>query len=217
MLRICIAGWKSTEADAAYSLLRDRPDVQVPPIRSTGAEVVEALRATPTDAVLFPTDWIDVARSIKKIVLPALDTPPSLVLVTHSPRLAIRARALSCGFDGAIDLSTDLEQLVMSLNRIANASIRLENDEDLQGLGIIPGLLARDLVFSDDDDASLADLIATGVSDDAIARALGWNVQVLRNRIAELLAANGMTYRTQLAVAHASSARIPDFARPLAE
>lgn len=217
MLRVCIAGWNSSEADTAYSMLRDRPDLDVPEIRPTGAAVVTTLREVAVDAVLFPTDWIDVARAIKQQVFPALSISPSVVLVTHRPRLATRARALSCGFDGAVDVSSPAEDVVMDLNRITSASVRLENDTDLRNLGIVPGLLTRGLVLNDDDDVSLADLIASGASDEAVALAMGWSIQVLRNRVALLLEANGMTYRTQLAVAHASSVRIPDFVRLLSE
>lgn len=217
MLRVCIAGWNSTDSDLAYSMLRDQPDLSVPEIRPTGASVVTTLREAQIDAVLFPADWIDVARAIKQQVFPVLAVSPSVVLVTNRPRLATRARALSCGFDGAIDVSSAADDVVMDLNRITSASQRLENDTDLQSLGIVPGLLARGLVLNDDDDASLADLIASGASDEAIADALGWDIQFLRNRVAVLLDANGMTYRTQLAVARASSVRIPDFVRLLSE
>ena len=217
VLRVCIAGWNSTESDLAYAMLRGRPDLTLPEIRPTGASVVTTLREGHVDAVLFPTDWIDVARAIKQQVFPALAVSPSVVLVTDRPRLATRARALSCGFDGAVDVSSAADDLVMDLNRITSASQRLENDADLQSLGIVPGLLARGLVLNDDDDASLADLIASGASDDAIAEAMGWSTQLLRNRIARLLETNGMSYRTQLAVARASSVRIPDFVRLLSE
>lgn len=217
MLNVCIAGWNSSEADSAHSMLRGRPDFRVSDIHSTGAEVVETLRRTRVDAVVVPADWIDVARALKRLVFPALSAEPSLVLVTHLPRLAVRARALSCGFDGAIDLSKGSDEVAMGLLRINDASLRLEDDSDLKGLGIVPGLLTRDLVLARDEDTSLADLIATGASDEAIALAMGWTIQMLRNRITELLSANGMTYRTQLAVARASSVRIPDFVRPFSE
>lgn len=217
MLKLCIAGWNSSEAESVHARLRGRPDLWVSDVRSTGAEVVETIRTTKTDAVLLPTDWIDVARVFKSLVFPALSAPPSLVLITHSPRLATRARALSCGFDGAIDLTSGPDDLVMDITRITNSAFGLGDDHELKTLGIIPGLLARDLVLQDDDDASLADFLATGATDDAIAGAMGWTIQTLRNRIAALLEANDMTHRTQLAVARASSARIPDFVRPLAE
>lgn len=217
MLRVCIAGWNSAESNLAYSMLRDRSDLAVPEIRSTGTAVVATLREGSVEAILFPTDWIDVARAIKQQVFPTLAISPSFVLVTHRPRLAIRARALSSGFDGTVDLSFPADDIVMDLARITSETLRLESDHELQSLGIVPGLLTRRLILNDDDDASLVDLIASGAADEAIATALGWSLQVLRNRIALLLEVNGMAYRTQLAVARASSISTPDFVRLLSE
>ena len=217
MLRVCLAGADSLEAARLYELLRDRPDVQVGPMCSTGAEMVRSIRRDSADVALFPTDWIDVARAIRRGLQPKAEPGPSFVLVTSSPRLALRARALSSGLDGIVDTSSDPEQLVMNLNRIASGTVRLTHDEELTKLNLLPGLMARDLILTSDDDESLADLIAAGLTDEAISGVLDWNIQETRNRIADLLAVNDMRYRTQLAIARSSSIRIPDFSRPFAE
>ncbi|MEY3054355.1 MAG: hypothetical protein RL550_878 [Actinomycetota bacterium] len=216
VLSTCIAGWRSPEADFAHSLLSGRPDCRVLPLHSTGVEVIEALRVDSIDAVLLPFDWIEVARSIKKDVAPALPNDPALVLIGHNPRLGTRARALSSGFDGVIDLSDDPESLVTTLSRICSSSARGDSDV-LQTFGVIPDLLIRPVQLTDSDDSDLLDLLAIGSTDEEIAHALDWNIQKVRNHIASLLEINGMKYRTQLAVTHVSSARIPDFVRTVLE
>ena len=217
MLSVCVAGWRSSEADRAHSLLAGRPDFQVSPIRSTGVDLIEALLVETVDLVLLPSDWLDVGRLIKRSVAPSMPSTPPFVLMSHDLHLGTRARALSNGFDGAIDLSQDVEELVMGLSRIATSSEQLENDQMLSRLGVEPGLLLRDLRLIETSDTDILDLIAVGASDVDISQAIGSNVQMVRNRIAELLEVNDLRYRTQLAVIHASSTRIPDFLRPLSE
>jgi DNA-binding NarL/FixJ family response regulator len=217
MLRACVAGWRSPEADLVHSRLSGRPDFRIPPVRSTGVEVVETLRSDPVDVLLLPMDWVDVARAIKKDIVPALTDTPSIVLIAHAPRLSTRARALASGFDGVVDLEDDIEVVVTALHRITNSSSADENDFMVSDLGIIPDLLARNLSLIDQHDSELLDLLAIGTTDEEIALAMEWNIQQVRNRVAALLDANGLRYRTQLAVAHVSSARIPDFIRPIFE
>lgn len=81
----------------------------------------------------------------------------------------------------------------------------------LQGLSHLRGLLARELIFEDADDQPVADLVGTGLSDDDIARVMGWTIQPVRNRIENLLASNELTSRTQLVVLRASRLKVPDF------
>ncbi len=216
MLSACVAGWRSAEADLAHSLLSRRPDFRVPPLRSTGVELIETLRSDPIDAVLLPFDWIEVARAIKKDVAPSLSNDPSLVLIAHSPRVSTRARALSSGFDGILDLSGDAEKLLADLDQICERSTTGDG-ELLKSIGVIPNLLVRHLKVTDTEDHGLLDLLAIGATDDEIAIALDWNIQKVRNHIASLLVANDMRYRTQLAVAHVSSTRIPDFVQTVLE
>lgn len=215
MLNGCVAGWRSPEADLAHSRLSGRPDLRILPVRTTGVEVVETLRSHPVDVVLLPMDWVDVARAIKKDVVPALKTTPSLVLIAQTPRLSTRARAFASGFDGIVDLADDIESIVAALHRITTSS---SPDEDVvRGLGIIPDLLTRELVLIHPDDAELLDLLAIGTTDEDIAHAMEWTIQQVRNRVGALLDANGLRYRTHLAVVRVSSARIPDFVLPISE
>lgn len=217
VLRVTIAGWRSSEADLAHSLLARRPDFDVFPIRSTGVDLVEALFTDLADVVLLPTDWLDVGRLIKRDVVPSLPSVPSFILIGHELPVGARARALSSGFDGAVNLSRDVEDLAIGLNRVAAAAERLENDQTLSHIGVVPGLLLHNLRFIETSDSDIVDLIAIGASDEDISQVLGLNVQMVRNRIADLLAVNELRYRTQLAVIHASSTRIPDLLRPLSE
>lgn len=211
MLSACIAGWRSPEAELAHARLSNRPDFRVSTIRSTGVQVVEALQSDSIDVVLLPMDWVDVARAIKRDVLPILGNNPSLVLIAENPRLGSRARALASGFDGVIDLSDDTESIVATLHRMTPSRFPFEQDSIARDLEIIPGLLVRNLSHIDADDSQLLDLLAIGATDEDVAVALEWNIQAVRNRITALLEVNALRYRTQLAVIHLSSAKIPDF------
>lgn len=216
-MKLCIGADKSEVSRLAFEKLRQHPSLTVDGISQSGAELISVIRDTRIDAVLVPPDWIEVGRLIKMHVLRAHSTAPAFVISSLDNRISLRARAISVGLDGLLDLSLSTDEAVDQLNRIINQSSQGQIDSDIDRLGVVPGLLSRDLVLDSDFDRALADLIVAGLPDEAIAQGLNSTIQEVRNRIAAILSANEMQYRTQLAVAYSSSFQLPDFARLLAE
>lgn len=216
-MKLCIGADKSEVSRLAFEKLRQHPSLTVDGISQSGAEIISVIRETRIDAVLVPPDWIEVGRLIKMHVLRAHSTAPAFVISSLDNRISLRTRAISVGLDGLLDLSLSTDEAVDQLNRIINQSSQGQIDSDIERLGVVPGLLSRDLLLDSDFDRALADMIVAGLPDEAIAQGLNSTIQVVRNRIAAILSANEMQYRTQLAVAYSWSFQLPDFARLLSE
>jgi DNA-binding NarL/FixJ family response regulator len=110
-----------------------------------------------------------------------------------------------------VEASTPIESAVERIASVVAGTSTLESEPALRDLGLSPGLLARELVFRDSNDRLVSDLVATGLTDDDIALAMGWTIQKVRNQIEHLLSANELNHRTQLAVIRASLLKVPDF------
>ena len=102
--------------------------------------------------------------------------------------------------------------MIIRIKQIIDGRLLINDDPALQSLGVSAGLFTRQIVIDDPVDQHIADLVGTGMPDDDIARIMDIPVQAVRNRIEGLLVANGLTYRTQLAVIQASLVKVPDFA-----
>jgi DNA-binding NarL/FixJ family response regulator len=174
------------------------------------AQTVEALKSSSVDALIFPFEWADVVRTLM-VSQSSPKTEPSLVVVASQISTPILARSLACGFHGAVEASTPIESAVERIASVVAGTSTLESEPALRDLGLSPGLLARELVFRDSNDRLVSDLVATGLTDDDIALAMGWTIQKVRNQIEHLLSANELTHRTQLAVIRASLLKVPDF------
>jgi len=121
------------------------------------------------------------------------------------------AHALACGFDGVVSVGDPPHSTIGRITQIVDGSWTFESEPWLQELGLMRGMLARELELSDGNDEQLVDLMATGLPDEDIASLMDWTVQRVRNRIERLLDDNALMYRTQLAVIRAASLKVPDF------
>jgi len=210
MLRIHAAGPVVGEFATFVQAIDAHARVELAGISTTAAHTAEALKSNDVDALVFPFDWADVVRTLK--VSRTAPTPdPSLVVVADRISTPILARSLACGFHGAVESDSNVDTALETISNVVGGRWSLENEPSLRGLGLSPGLLARELVFHDTDDRHLADLVGTGLTDDDIALLMGWNIQKVRNRIENLLSSNDIKYRTQLAVIRASLLKVPDF------
>lgn len=216
-MKLCLGADRSDVSMLAYEKLRPHPSLTINGVSQSGAELIAAIRGDEIDAVLVPPDWIEVGRLIKMHLLRARSAAPAFVVASLDNKISLRARTFSIGLDGLLDLSLSMDQAVDQLNRIIDQSSRGLVDDDIDRLGVVRGLLSRELVLDSDFDRALADFIVAGLPDEAIAQGLNSTIQEVRNRIAAILSANDMQYRTQLAVAYSTSFQVPDFARLLAE
>lgn len=169
----------------------------------------DALQSREIDAVVFPLEWADIMRTLRLSANGSTSAP--FILTTETPSKTGLVRALACGFEGAVSTMNGPLRTVGDIARIIDGSWTLQSEPLLRSLAITPGLLLRQLVVGNADDEQVADLVGTGLHDEDIAVVMDWSVQQVRNRIENLLAVNGLSYRTQLAVVRAASVKVPDF------
>lgn len=136
---------------------------------------------------------------------------PVFIAVEEQPSRASMAHAVACGFDGVVGANEGANGVIDKIQRIVDGTWTFESEPWLQELGLTRGLLARELILTEDDDPQLLDLVGTGLPDEDIAFLMDWTLQRVRNRIEALLADNDLVFRTQLAVIRAASLKIVDF------
>ena len=176
---------------------------------ATARDTLDAMRSQQVDAVLFPTAWADIMRTLRVSIDGVGHSP--LILTTEQPSKTSLVRAFACGFNGTVFTSAGLTQAISRVSEIISGSWSLENEPVLRGLAITPGLLSRQVVFEDSHDEQIADLLGTGLLDHDIAILMDMTIQQVRNRIENLLTQNELSYRTQLAVVRAARLKVPDF------
>lgn len=209
MLRLHFAGPTDHPLVSTLSVLDAPSGAALIGTSSTARTTLDAMRSHDVDAVLFPTVWADIMRTLRTSIEDVGHSP--LILTTEQPSKTSLVRAFACGFNGTVFTSAGLAQAISRVSEIINGSWSLENEPVLRGLAITPGLLTRQLVFNDSHDEQIADLLGTGLPDDDIAVLMDMTVQHVRNRIENLLTHNELSYRTQLAVVRAASLKVPDF------
>jgi len=170
---------------------------------------VDAIRSNDLDAILFASEWAHPMRSVRSSMTET--SVPSFIAVHQNVSRASMAHALACGFDGVVSVGDPPHSTIGRITQIVDGSWTFESEPWLQELGLMRGMLARELELSDGNDEQLVDLMATGLPDEDIASLMDWTVQRVRNRIERLLDDNALMYRTQLAVIRAASLKVPDF------
>lgn len=185
-----------------------------PSISLTGSSTsigatVDAIRSNDLDALLFSSEWAHPMRTVRSALPPS--SVPSFIAVHHHATRASMAHALACGFDGVVSVNDDPKSTVDKIAKIIDGTWTFESEPWLRELGLIRGMLARELVLGNTDDEQLVDLVGTGLPDEDIAMLMDWTIQQVRNRIERLLTDNDLAYRTQLAVIRAASLKVPDF------
>jgi len=193
--------------DAASS----RDDLEVVGVTNSGRETADALRNGRVDALVFPDDWAELCRAIRVSLGLTSATGPSFVVGAQTLTAPLIVKSALYGFDGAVPALSAPSESVGRLVDIAHGSSHLTDEPLVRELGIRSGALARKVSLGDSIDREIADLLATGLTDDHIARVLSTSIQHVRNRIEQLLHSNGLTHRTQLAVLKAALWEAPDF------
>ena len=191
--------------------LQDHAAIDFVGTAHTGVATVDLLRNSNAEVILTTSDWVDVMRTVRFSVGIETSKHPRIVVEAPQVDTPTLIRIASYGFDGVISSSLSSENAIDRLKKIADGSNTISEEPAVQALGITPGMLTRELIFSDDIQRSICDLLASGLSDEEISSVLRLSMQVVRNSIEAILHANSLTRRTQLAVMHASLIRIPDF------
>lgn len=209
MLRLHFAGPSDHPLMSTLSALGASVGAALVGTSATARDTLDAMRSQQVDAVLFPTAWADIMRTLRVSIDGVGHSP--LILTTEQPSKTSLVRAFACGFNGTVFTSAGLTQAISRVSEIISGSWSLENEPVLRGLAITPGLLSRQVVFEDSHDEQIADLLGTGLLDHDIAILMDMTIQQVRNRIENLLTQNELSYRTQLAVVRAARLKVPDF------
>jgi DNA-binding NarL/FixJ family response regulator len=178
---------------------------------TSGTEIAAVLRTDAPDAIVFPVDRADLARTIRVSARVPMESPPFFVAASARITRPLIVKAALSGFHGLVETGTAPATLGARMGAIVTGRVRLDNEPILRDLGLPPGLLARGLEVEPGDDTDIADLVGAGLPDADIAVTMGASVQTVRNRIEHILHANGLSHRTQLAVVRASLVKVPDF------
>lgn len=185
--------------------------IEIAGVGRTGREVAEAIKDPGIDAFAFPAEWAELSRSIRISRGLSLGEPPAFVLVATDATPPLVLKSHLYGFDGVISTSMPAERLDAKVRGILDGPDHVSNDPVVRAVGIAHGLLARVPVIGGGDDRDVADLVGAGLTDPEISDILGIDIQRVRNSVERLIAANGLKYRTQLAVLVTSLVDVPDF------
>lgn len=206
--------------EAEHGTLRDSLaraiGIEIVGVGRTGHEVSAAIRGSAADIVVFPVEWMEIARSIRATldpspIDPARHTAPALALASATPSVALRLKSHLYGLDGVVDDSASPTEMGQQLEALVTGAEHISRDPLVAELGLEHGLLARTLTISTIEDRDIADLVGGGLTDDEIADLLAIPLQRVRNRIETLITSNGLAYRTQLAILVTSLVKVPDF------
>ena len=209
-LRVFVARFDDRH-DTMIEALDSLPGVDLVGTGASGTQIVAALRGSDPDAVLFPVDRADLARTIRISSRAAIDSPPFFVAAAEEITRPLIVKAALSGFDAMVGSTTPPDALGTRLGAIVEGRVRLRDEPILRDLGLPPGLLARGLHVDAGVDTDIADLVGAGLSDEDVSVTMGLPVQTVRNRIEHILHSNGLSYRTQLAVMRAAFVKVPDF------
>lgn len=176
----------------------------------TGREVSTAIRGSAVDILAFPAEWSELCRTVRMSLDLPLRTRPLFVIAADRPSAALALKTHLFGFDGIVDVTAPSQDVAEQVHGLLDRSRHVSDDPAVRASGLEHGLLARTPIVPDHD-RDIADLVAGGLADDQIASLLGISIQQVRNRIERLIEANGLAYRTQLAILLTALVKVPDF------
>lgn len=211
MLKLFVGESKSGEFDSLIGAANSREDIDVVGVGSTGREVAQAIKSIDFNALIVPQSWAEMGRALRITFGSAPGSKPSFIIGTDELTAALVVKVALYGFDAAVPATSDPSSALHEIAQVATGTRPLSAEPLLHKLGLQQGVLARELILVDTSDSEVADLVGSGLPDSDIAQVTGKSIQQVRNVIEGLLHANGLTYRTQLAVLRSASWRIPDF------
>jgi DNA-binding CsgD family transcriptional regulator len=88
----------------------------------------------------------------------------------------------------------------------------IENHPVIKSLQCKNGQFNKTVLHANDEDIIILQLLSLGMTDREISLVTDIPLQLVRNRIADLIVMNDLVNRTQLAVLQATNLVIPDFA-----
>jgi two-component system invasion response regulator UvrY len=200
MIRLLIADDHTMFRNALRKLLAAEPDLEVVAEAADWLEVLESIRSTPIDVVVLDLSMpngngIDVIRQIRTL-LPA--TPVLVLTMHHEEHYA--AEALECGASGYITKDAAVQQLVVSIRRLAGGGKSIDPTIAQQlALAYTRGAVANPTIADlSRQELKIFEMLVHGKKGAQIAKDLGVRQQTVSTHKSRLLGKMNLKNQTEL-------------------
>jgi DNA-binding NarL/FixJ family response regulator len=195
-VRLVIADRRPIVLQGFVSLLEAQPDFEVVACCLDGASCLSAIRSLTPDVVLLEDGFTDVTASDILALMDDEGLSSRLVFFTATVSCGDLARALATGACSAISMNAKPEALVQSLRLEKSGSDLARVGNEANGIASFGNNVLAVLTVNE---RTIMDLVAEGLSDSQIARALGVSLEIVRTHIDHARQKLGITSRTELA------------------
>ena len=191
-------------------ILETTPEIHIVDVVRNGRDMALALKSKEVHLSVLAPEVLDLDLVVEK----SRGFRPQVkkVVVASSPSAPLVIKAHQYGVNDVIALDTDTASLVERFKMTVEGKSEIENHPVIQSLHFKNGQFNKTVQHNDEDDLMVLQLLSLGMTDQEIALVSKIPLQLVRNRIADLIVMNDLVNRTQLAVLQATNLVIPDFA-----
>lgn len=190
--------------------LNTSPEIRIVDVVRNGRDMVRALKEHDVHLSVLAPEVLDLDLVVEK----SRGFAPQVkkVVVAQSPSTTMVIKAHQYGISDVIPLETDTASLLERFKLTIAGQSEIHNHPMIQSLHVKNGQANKSVLYEDEVDMIILQLLSLGMSDQEISMVSATPLQLVRNRIANLILINDVTNRTQLAVLQARNLLIPDFA-----
>jgi DNA-binding NarL/FixJ family response regulator len=190
-------------------LLDTTPDIHIVDVVRNGREMALALKSKDVHLSVLAPEVLDLDLVVEK----SRGFTPHVkkVVVAASPSVPLVIKAHQYGVNDVIPFDTDTTSLVQRFQMTIEGKFEIENHPVIRSLQRKNGQFNKPVQHANDEDIIILQLLALGMTDREISLVTEIPLQLVRNRIADLIIMNDLVNRTQLAVLQATNVVIPDF------
>lgn len=190
-------------------LLDTTPEVHIVDVVRTGRDMALALKSKDVHLSVLAPEVLDLDLVVEKSR--GFTPVVKKVVVANTPSAPLVIKAHQYGVNDVIPFNTDTATLVQRFQSTIEGLSEIENHPVILSLQSKNGQLNKNVQHVTDEDIIILQLLSLGMTDREISLVTEIPLQLVRNRIAELIRLNNLANRTQLAVLQATNLVIPDF------
>lgn len=190
-------------------LLDSAPDIKIVDVVRNGRDMALALKSKDVHLSVLAPEVLDLDLVVEKSQ--GFKPQVKKVVVATSPSAPLVIKAHQYGVHEVIPFDTDADDLVRRFKLTIDGKSEIENHPVIQSLRFKNGQFNKTVQHRNEDDVIILQMLSLGMADHEIALVSNTPLQLVRNRIADLIILNDLVNRTQLAVLQATSLVIPDF------
>lgn len=191
-------------------LLDTTPDVHIVDVVRNGRDMALALKSKDVHLSVLAPEVLDLGLVVEKSR--GFTPPVKKVVVATSPSTPLVIKAHQYGVNDVIPFDSDSASIVQRFQMTIEGGYEIANHPVIKSLQRRNGQFNKNIQYGIDEDVIILQLLALGMTDHEISTFTEVPLQLVRNRIADLIIMNDLVNRTQLAVLQATSLVIPDFA-----